>query len=201
MTSKLTDFSNSTDEMLINMAQNGDSRAENCIIERYRDAVKITAASFVGSFADSRLHTTVEFDDLFQEGLLGLLSAVYSFRDDKNTSFRTYSSRCISNSIKNAIKAMTRQKNTPTGSVVSLSEVDISVNASPEDRIISAEGTEIIFDFLQNQLSPLELSVIKYHLSGTSYKEIALKLDITEKSVDNAVQRTRNKLGRFLDKE
>jgi RNA polymerase sporulation-specific sigma factor len=96
---------------------------------------------------------------------------------------------------------VTRQKNTPSGGVISLSEVDISVNTSLEDRIISAEGTEIIFDFLQNQLSPLELSVIKHHLSGVSYKEIAERLDITEKAVDNAVQRTRSKLGRFLDKE
>lgn len=199
MTSVSDSFTQSTDEVLVKLAQAGDLNAEKCIFERYRKSVEMTAAAFTSNFATYCSLSSLEFDDLFQEGLLGLLSAIYSYRDDKNVTFRTFSAKCISNSIKAVIKSSTRRKHTPTGAVISLSDIDIPVNFSPEDRIISAEGAAILYDFLQSELSTLELSVIRLYLSDRSYTDIAKTLDIPDKSVDNAIQRIRMKLRKFLN--
>lgn len=199
MTSISDSFTQSTDEVLVKLAQSGDINAEKCIFERYRKSVQITAATFASNFATYCSLSSLEFDDLFQEGLLGLLSAIYSYREDKNVTFRTFSAKCISNSIKAVIKSSTRKKHTPTGIMLSLSDIDISVNFSPEDRIISAEGAALLYDFLQSELSALELSVMRLYLSEKSYTEIASALDISDKSVDNAIQRIRMKLRKFLN--
>ncbi len=198
MTSKTKDFSQLTDETLIRLAVNGDIVAENCIIERYRDSVKITAAVFTANYISKHSLSSLEFDDLFQEGLLGLMSAIYSFREEKNVTFKTYAARCISNEIRTAIKTSARKKNTPPGGVVSINDIEIPSKLSLEEKVISEEGTESIYVFLRNELSSLELSVIRLHLSGESYKAISDKLGITEKSVDNAIQRVRGKLSKFL---
>lgn len=198
MTSKTKDFSQSTDEVLVQLAKNGDYAAEGCLIERYRESVRITAATHTAKFAMHCSLSSLEFDDLFQEGLLGLLSAAYSFREDKNVTFRTYASKCISNSIKTAIKTSLKKKHIPPGGLVSIDEIDIPASESLEDRIISAEETESIHHFLINGLTELESAVIRMHLSADSYSDIAAALGITEKSVDNALQRARGKLSRFL---
>ncbi|MBR3768048.1 MAG: sigma-70 family RNA polymerase sigma factor [Clostridia bacterium] len=199
MTSISDDFTQSTDEVLVKLAQAGVIKAENCIFERYRKTVEINAATFISNFATYCAMASLEFDDLFQEGLLGLLSAIYSFHEEKNVTFRTFAAKCISNSIRSVIKASTRKKNTPSGGVISLNDIDIPTMTSLEDKIISAEGTAILYDFLQTELSALELSVIRLYLAGISYRDISEKLGIAEKSVDNAIQRIRGKLSRFLN--
>ncbi len=199
MTSSQKNYSDKTDEALIELVQQGDVKAEQCIIERYRDSVRITAAAYASSFAVSCSLSSLDFDDLFQEGLSGLLSAIYSFQQEKNVAFRTYSAKCISNGIKSAIRSATRKKNTPSGGVISLSDIEISTRNTPEDKIISDENTDILLTFLGDELSSLESSVIKLHISGKSYKDISEELNIPEKSVDNALQRIRCKLSRFLD--
>lgn len=199
MTSSQKNYSLKTDEALIALARAGDIKAEQCILERYRDSVRITAAAYMSSYAVSCSLSSLDFDDLFQEGLAGLLSAIYSFQEEKNVSFRTYSAKCISNGIKTAIKAATRKKNTPSGGVVSLSDIEISTKSTPEDKIISEENADLLFTFLGDGLSPLESSVIRLHILGKSYKSISEELGISEKSVDNALQRIRVKLSRFLE--
>lgn len=193
------DIIHSTDEVLVKLAQSGVLKAEKLLIERYRETVKITAAALASSFAAYCALASLEFDDLFQEGLLGLLSAIYSFRDDKNTAFRTFASKCISNNIKTAIRSATREKNTPKGGVVSLNDIDIPSVTSLEDSIISREGASGINTFLKTELSELEFSVIRLYLADNSYREIARKLSVSEKTVDNAIQRIRGKLSKFLN--
>lgn len=200
MTSIPDDFYQSTDEVLVKHAQSGMLSAEKYIFERYRETVKIIAATFTSNFATYCVLASLEFDDLFQEGLLGLLSAIYSFREEKKTTFRTFATTCITNSIRAVIKNSTRKKNIPFGGLVSINDIEISVSTSPEDRIISAEETAVLYNFLQTELSEKELSVIRLHLAGASYKDISEKLGISEKSVDNALQRIRGKLSRFLNR-
>ncbi len=199
MTSIPDDFYQWTDEVLVKHAQSGMINAEKCIFERYRETVKATAAAFTSNFATYCALASLEFDDLFQEGLLGLLSAIYSFREEKKVSFRTFASKCISNSIRAVIKNSTVKKRNPTGGLISLSDIDITVSFSPEDKIISEEETAVLYDFLNSSLSSLELSVIRMYLAGASYKDISVRLGISEKTVDNALQRIRSKLSRFLD--
>ncbi len=200
MTSTTDNSPTLTDEALIKLTINGDTNAETCLIERYRNNVKITAAAYTANYIAKQSLSSIEFDDLFQEGLTGLMSAIYSFQEDKNTSFRTYAEKCISNRILSVLKSCTRKKNTPPGGVVSLEDIEIPSTFSPEDKVISDEQTEDIYSFLNNELSSLENSVIRLYLAGESYGKIALNLGITEKSVDNAVQRVRSKLRGFLNK-
>lgn len=199
MTSKTKDFSQSTDEVLVYLAKNGDYNAESCLIERYRETVRITAASYFSRLGTFCALSSLEADDLFQEGLLGLLSAIYSFREEKNVTFRTYASKCISNSIKTAIKTSLRKKHIPPGGIVSIDKIDIPAGESLEERIISDEMALAVRKFIRDGLSELESSVIRLFLSELSYSDISDVLGITEKSVDNALQRARGKLNRFLE--
>ena len=128
-----------------------------------------------------------------------MFNSCFSFREDKNVSFRTYASKCIANAIRAALRSSTRKKNTPPGGVVSLSDIDIMANDSLEDSIISAESTDSIFRFLSSSLSDKESDVVRLYISGKKYKDIAEELGLTEKAVDNALQRIRTKLTRFLD--
>lgn len=199
MISKTKDFSQSTDEALVALAREGSLQAQSYLIERYRDSVRMTVTSNLNRFGTYCSLSSIEFDDLFQEGLLGLMSAIYSFRDEKNVLFRTYAAKCISNSIKTAIKTSVRKKNTPPGGIVSIDDIDIPERFSLEDKFISAEDTKRIYDFLTTKLSELELKVIRMHLAGLSYKEISETIGIPEKSTDNAIQRVRGKLSKFLN--
>lgn len=198
MTSEINAFSLLPDETLAGLAENGDINAETMLLERYKETVKITAAVFANDYLLKNSVFSLGSDDLIQEGLLGLKSAIGTYLPEKNTSFRTYASKCISNAMLCAIKAATRKKNSPPGGIVSIDNIEITSGFSPEEKFISEEETNTIRMFLRNELSGLESSVIRLHLEGESYKEIAEKLQITEKAVDNAIQRVRNKLSRFL---
>lgn len=200
MISDTSDFSRSKDEELVKLAQSGDTQAETLIFERYKKEVISTAKFYFSKFSAYCLSGLLDFDDIHQEGLLGLLSAIYSFRPEKNVTFRTYSAKCISNAIKAAVKAASSKKNTPVGNVVPLDDIDIPAPGSVEDSLIDDEDTEMLNRFLQTELSALEYSVLRLFLKECSYKNISETLEISEKSVDNAIQRIRGKISRFLDK-
>ena len=193
-------FSQMNDEELVRMAQAGEPDAEACLLERFKDSAQRTAGVFYSKYSSSCSLGLLDTDDLYQEGLLGLLSAIYSYRDDKSTSFRTYSSVCISNQIKLAIRNANSKRNVPFGNLLSIDETVIASPESVEDLFISNETQEAMNEFLKNELSELELSVVRLFLHDMSYKDIAEKLGISVKSVDNAVQRIRSKIKGHLDR-
>lgn len=194
-------FSQMTDEELVALAQSGNTPAESSLLERFKSAAETTASVFFSKYRTYCTSGLLEKDDLYQEGLLGLLSAVYSYQPEKNTSFRTYSSVCIANRIKATIKASNSRKNLPFGSLLSIDDTVIPSTESVEDLFIFNETEEALDSFLCKELSPLELSVIRLFLQDKSYKDISEGLDIPVKSVDNAIQRIRGKLRDFLSSE
>lgn len=191
-------FSSKTDEELVFLAQSGVAPAEAFLLDRLKSQAEKTASVFYGKYSQYCTLGLLDKDDLYQEGLLGLLSAVYSYRPDKNTAFRTYASVCISNQIKAAIKSANSKKNLPFGSLLSIDDTVIPATESVEDLFIFNETEEVLNSFLQKELSALELSVIRLFLQDMSYKDISEKLNIPVKSVDNAIQRIRGKLRDFL---
>lgn len=193
-------FSSLTDEELVKLAQNGDTAAESYIFSRYKTDVSSTAKYYFSKFSAFCLTGLLEYDDIHQEGLLGLLSAIYSFKEEKNVTFRTFSAKCISNAIKAAVKTATSKKNNPVENIISLDDIYIPAPGSVEDSIIDDEDTAELNSFLITELSALEHSVLRLFLSEFSYKKISETLNISEKSVDNAIQRIRGKIGRFLGK-
>jgi RNA polymerase sporulation-specific sigma factor len=146
--------------------------------------------------------------------MIGLYKAIRDFRCDKLSSFRAFAELCITRQIITAIKTATRQKHIPLNSYVSLNKpiydedsdrtlLDVisgSKVTDPEELIISREEFDDIEEKMGQILSPLEWKVLAYYLEGKSYQEIAVDLRRHVKSIDNALQRVKRKLERYLEK-
>jgi len=178
-----------SDEELVLLARSGDDSSMASLIARVAPLVKARAASVFGS--------GIEPDDLAQEGMMGFLDAVNSFRADGGASFRTYAITCIDNRITSALRHQSRVKDIPINSIISINEdgIDIeAVGADPQEIVSRKEETARLNRILDELLSGLERRVIGYYLAGRSYEQIARNLNITEKAVDNALQRIKKKL-------
>ena len=181
------------------------SMALEYLINKYRNFVRAKARSYflIGS----------DREDIIQEGMIGLYKAVRDFRSDKLASFRAFAELCITRQIITAIKTATRQKHIPLNSYISLNKpiydeesdrtlLDIlsgSRVSDPEELIISREEFSDIEEKMGEILSDLEWKVLMAYLDGKSYQEIAVDLKRHVKSIDNALQRVKRKLERYLD--
>ena len=149
-----------------------------------------------------------EFDDLIQEGMIGLYKAINGFDEDKEVSFKVFADLCIRRQIMTAVKASTRQKHMPLNSYISLSEPlydDDSERAlmdmlagrestDPEAMFLRREKAEMMSADIEKKLSNLEKTVLSLYISGMNYQEIAVELKRQPKSIDNALQRIKRKL-------
>ena len=152
-------------------------------------------------------------EDIIQEGMIGLYTAVRDFDGSKTNSFKCFAEICITRQIITAIKTATRQKHIPLNSYVSLNKpiydeesdrtlLDIiatSIVTDPEELIISKEELKNIENKMNELLSDLELEVLELYLNGKSYQYIADKLNRDVKSIDNALQRVKRKLEKHLE--
>lgn len=195
------------DEEVVLLARNGDVDAEEYLINKYRNFVKAKAKTYFLIGGDK--------DDIFQEGMIGLYKAIRDFKPDKLSSFRAFAELCITRQIITAIKTATRQKHIPLNSYISLNKpiydeesdrtlMDIisAIHISdPEEVIISNEERSKIKNRMSEVLSDLEMEVLKCYLEGKSYQEIACDLERHAKSIDNALQRVKRKLEKFLKEQ
>ncbi len=180
---------NKTDDEILSYAQSGSNIHTEKLIEKYRQTVEVTASKY----KDSQM----EREDLIQEGMIGLLAAVKSYRRDKGASFQTYARICIDNSIQTALRKFSRQKDIPPQNFIELQEENLpaeSVIASAEDIVIAQESVSMLTEVLRENLSDFENEVLRLHIVGCSYNEIAERLSKTPKAIDNALQRVRRKL-------
>lgn len=194
-----------TDEELALSAQAGDDAALEYLLNKYKNFVRSRARSYFLIGADH--------EDIVQEGMIGLYKAIRDFKPEKLSSFRAFAELCITRQIITAIKTATRQKHIPLNSYVSLNKpiyddesdrtlLDVITEgrvANPEDMLISQEDVGLIEDKIGQMLSSLEREVLSAYLDGKSYQEIALELDRHVKSIDNALQRVKRKLEKFLE--
>lgn len=193
----------SSDEELCAKAISGDRIAEEELVMRYNRVVRICARPFFLAGGDS--------EDLIQEGMLGLLSAIRSFQTEKTASFRTYAEVCVKSRLISAVRAASSGKHSPLNSYISfetpffdgITDFPSFMAAglpqkNPEDVLISREELQEHLDIAKGQLSGFEASVLSYYLEGLSYREIAAQVKRSPKSVDNAVQRIRRKLAQHF---
>lgn len=194
------------DEEVVGIARDGDNEALEYLINKYRHFVRAKARSYFLIGADR--------EDIIQEGMIGLYKAIRDFRMDKLSSFRAFAELCITRQIITAIKTATRQKHIPLNSYISLNKpiydedsdrtlLDIisgSKITDPEELVISREEFEDIAQKIGELLSSLEWKVLMSYLEGKSYQEIAADLDRHVKSIDNALQRVKRKLERYLER-
>lgn len=200
-------FANMSDEEIVIGAkmQNGII-AQEYLLNKYRN--------FVRSKARSYFLVGAEREDIIQEGMIGLYKAIRDFRADKLSSFRAFAELCITRQIITAIKTATRQKHIPLNSYISLNKplyeedsertlLDVLTGAkgtNPEDLFISHEEFLVVQEKLGELLSSLEWRVLVNYLDGKSYQEIAKDLDRHVKSIDNALQRVKRKLEKYIER-
>ena len=193
-----------SDEALIGLYRKGENQAIELLVQRYKKFVrnKIRVNFFVGA----------DKEDLIQEGMIGLFKAICDYNPEREASFKSFATLCVTRQISTAFKAVSRQKHIPLNRSISLSipihkssdeedegitlmdVIKNSVSPSPEDEIISKENVEDINEYIIKALSDLEIEVLHLYMDGKNYKEIAKILDKTPKSIDNALQRIKKKL-------
>jgi RNA polymerase sporulation-specific sigma factor len=195
------------DSYLIALAKQGRPDAYNRILKRYHGFVRLKASSYFLIGGDA--------DDLIQEGLVGLYKAIRDYRTDRESSFRNFAELCITRQIITAVKTSTRNKHTPLNEYVSFSQTPASSGSDgdptldellpgpsvhdPVNQVISTEELKSLVTCLSSVLSELESSVLSLYLDGYSYEVIGERLDCDTKTVDNALQRVKRKVGSHLD--
>ncbi|MEW5761902.1 MAG: RNA polymerase sporulation sigma factor SigH [Bacillota bacterium] len=204
--SAVRSFHEMEDEDIVGYAREGDDQALEYLINKYKHFVRAKARSYFLVGADR--------EDIIQEGMIGLYKAIRDFRLDKLSSFRAFAELCITRQIITAIKTATRQKHIPLNSYVSLNKplydddsdrtlLDIISGTritDPEELVISREECDNIGDKISELLSSLEWKVLTSYLEGKSYQEIADELHRHVKSIDNALQRVKRKLEKYLER-
>ena len=181
-------------ESLVTEAQKGNQLAYSFIVAKY--------GAIIGNIAKSKNIYGVEFEDMLQEGAIGLMTAVEKFDVDKNVKFNTYANICIQTQMLDALKKTNAQKRKNVNGFVSLDDENSLVNQSylvsdfynPEAIMIGKENVETLNSDIKITLSEFERTILSMNLEGNSYAAIASKMNVTEKSVDNALQRVRKKL-------
>lgn len=184
----MSEHSNKTDIELINEIKTNKADATDELIIRYKSTVESIAMKYINS--------PLEKDDLIQEGMIGLLAAINSYNGEKGAKFVTYASRCINNSIQTALRKFSRIKDIPQNNIVMLEDdiFDGQYVLSAEDEYLARESVTTLTNTLYEELSKFENEVLRLHIVGCSYNEIADKLGKKPKAIDNAMQRIRKKL-------
>ena len=194
------EYTQMTDEKLIENIKQEDQKALDCLIDRYNDVVSMKANRFfmVGA----------EKEDMFQEGMIGLYKAVKSFNTEKQNSFKTFANMCIERQLITAVKNSNRQKHIPLNSSISLNAaayddnedmdkmdvLDVKTLNDPSDIIADREYFENMENKIKENLSDFELQVLSEYEKGKSYAAIAEKLNAKIKSVDTAKNDTMKKV-------
>ncbi|MCI9240750.1 MAG: sigma-70 family RNA polymerase sigma factor [Oscillibacter sp.] len=190
-----------SDEELCLLAASGNRLAEEALVTRYNRLVRTCARLFFLAGGDS--------EDLTQEGMVGLITAVREYDAGKEASFRTFAEICIRSRLYSVLRASARDKQQPLNQSLSLDDSHFDSNPltsgtnnlaqrNPEDFLIDREHTAALLSGVRKQLSEFEAKILGFYLDGLSCREIAKAVNKPPKSVDNAVQRIRRKVARQL---
>lgn len=185
-----------SDEELIEKLRQGEDDITDYILEKYKPLVrkKTNAMYLIGG----------ETEDLIQEGMIGLFKAIRDYKPDKDASFYHFAELCINRQLYSALEASNRKKHQPLNSYISLSEQEhpdavaaellVDKESGPEQTVIEQEVWEEYKKRLAQKLSRMENQVLQYYLDGNHYIQIAEMMGKSPKSIDNALQRIRQKI-------
>lgn len=192
-------FEGMSDNEIIGCIRQGDAEAMDFLLERYKGLVKkkANALYLIGG----------EKEDIIQEGMIGLYKAVRDYNSEKEAAFSTFAELCVTRQIYTAISASNKKRNQPLNNYISFEQqseelADIArngyVTGNPEEAVIGRENAKQLKEFIDKELSSLEKKVIGFYLEGYSYMQIAEMLEKKPKSIDNAIQRIRSKLKKYI---
>ena len=201
------DFENMTDEQVVRLAQDADGAALEYLLNKYKNFVRTKARSYFLIGADH--------EDIVQEGMIGLYKAIRDYKEEKLSSFRAFAELCVTRQIITAIKTATRQKHIPLNSYISLNKpiydeesdrtlLDVITEdrpTNPEEMLINREDLSLIEGRIGQMLSELEKQVLVRYMEGKSYVEISAEMGRHVKSIDNALQRIKRKLMKYLEEK
>lgn len=193
-----------SDEELILIIKEGDIHAEEYLFFKYFYLMKLIVSSFFILGGDK--------EDLFQEAMIGLYKAIKDYNCEKNSSFRTFAELCIKRQIITAVRQASRQKHNPLNNYISintrtyensddlifLEKYKSSRIVDPEKLIVGKEQAEIIEDIIDKVLSDFEKEVLEHYLEGKTYSEISIMMNKNEKAIDNALQRVKKKIAKYI---
>ncbi len=200
----MLDFKTMGDEDVVELAKSNNPLALEYLISKYKNFVRSKARSYFLIGADR--------DDIIQEGMIGLYKAIRDYEKGKLASFKSFAEICIKRQMITAIKSATRQKHVPLNSYVSLNKpvyeeetdrmlIDVLSERDaldPMELFIGREDLNTMENKIEELLSELEMEVLMAYIDGKSYQEIAEELHRDVKSIDNALQRVKKKLERYL---
>ena len=185
------------DVILVSRAKSGDSKALSVLIAKYSENIKIKAYTF------NCVHIK-DNEDLYQEGMMGFVSAVYYYDENRGASFNTFMTRVVSNRMIQAYNNMRDYSKvflvTENDSEKFLNSIDNS-SLSPEEHVVSNECYIEYLTFIDSEFSEFEKKVYKLFLKNLSYNEMSIILGCTVKSIDNALQRIKKKIREFFEKQ
>ena len=190
---------------LVAEVREGQERAIEILLGRYRNFARSKARGYFLAGSD--------WEDVVQEGMIGLFKAIRDFDLTQDTPFRAFAELCISRQILTAIKTANRHKHQPLNSSMSLDGpaygddesslvgdhlMSPAQSSDPAELAISAEEIEALRESMSRNLTNLEGDVLTLYMDGKSYEEIAGALGNHVKSIDNALQRIKSKLQRHI---
>ena len=200
-------YSGQKDEELVKLVQQGDKRAQEHLLNKYKPLVKTRARTYFLIGADT--------EDIIQEGMIGLYKAMRDFQKNKNASFRAFAELCINRQMITAIKMATRQKHIPLNSYISLNRpvfeqeseetyMDMLMGGeilNPEALLIGREDKHFMETQIIKMLSDFEKRILLLYLRGKTYYEISCIVEKSEKSIDNALQRVKKEIEKYLNEK
>ncbi len=200
----MTVSSSFSDKELVLRAQAGDLDAEETLMRKYKETVRIKGKMYYMAGADE--------DDVMQEGMIGLLKAIRQYDADKDAAFGTFASLCITRQIISAIRMADREKHKALNTSISLNDplkdegdaitvqdtLVTNMAENPETLLVIKDIVYYIMHNGDNILSDFEMEVLSEVLKGKKYEEVADKLGKNTKSIDNAMQRTKKKIIAYL---
>ena len=182
-----------SDEALCSQVRQGNRDAEEILASRYHRLVRSIARPYFLAGGDS--------EDLLQEGMLGLIKAMREYDAEHGAAFSTFADICIRRRLYSVLKAAASGKHQPLNEAIplnpSLFDLAFAQN-DPELLLIDREKTAGLLEYACKQLSAFEAEILGYYLDGLTCREIAQTVGKPPKSVENAVQRIRRKVGRDI---
>lgn len=182
-----------TDEELVLLCQSGDKAAWEQLYSRYKPRVRAVAHRFFLSGGET--------EDLVQEGMFGLISAVNGYKKD-GAVFAAYAYSCIRNRIVDAVKTSKGAKHSALNNFLPIVEMsDEHYFANPEDELIRREDKRELLRKMSGILSSLEYKAMTLYVEGMTISEIASELGKDYKSIDNSIHRAKRKLIKNITEE
>ena len=193
------------DQELLYLISEGNEDANNILFDKYKPIIDIKLKKYLNFGKKIGL----DYNDLFQEGLVGLSEAIVSYKNNKETKFSSFASLCIERQLSSLISSYNRKKYIYLNESCSLDTIIDDKGRTlmdyvfddkndPSIKIENLEYKKNLYKCLNNQLSDFEKSVFELKISGLDHKEISILLNKSYKSVDTALQRIRIKLRKFL---